>query len=57
MRGEVRRITPLRALNLLRELERAGSDPAQWLRTDVKDALADHVKAGLKAKRRRRAKR
>ena len=56
MRAEFRRITPMRALALLRELERAGTAPSQWLLNDVKDKLADHVKAGLKAKRRRRVK-
>lgn len=48
------RITPMRALELLRDLESARNDPTPTLLIRVRDALANHVKAALVAKNRRR---
>ncbi len=50
------RITALRALALLRRLERDGSNPSSSTLGEVKDALAEHVAAELVRGIRRRAK-
>lgn len=48
------RLTPLRAIDFLTRLERAGSNPTTFLLDEVRRALDAHVKAALVAKRRRR---
>jgi hypothetical protein len=48
------RITPLRALRLLRLLERAGDTPQRYLLDELREALGHHVAAGLRRTRRGR---
>lgn len=47
------RITPLRALDLLRRLDMAGNGPSPGLLSDLRDALNHHVRSGLAGRRRR----
>lgn len=54
MRGDARRLTPLKALELLRRLERNRAAVPAWLLDELASALADHVRAELSKKRRRR---
>lgn len=56
MRERAKRITALRALRLLRDLERSGDLPSQYALAATREALADHVKAEITRRRRRRAR-
>lgn len=49
------RITALRALALLRSLDKEGDHPTTWTLGELKGALEDHVKAELTKRNRRRA--
>jgi hypothetical protein len=50
------RLTPLRALALLRKVGDAGVEPSKWLLEDVKTALEHHVANALTSRRRRRGR-
>lgn len=49
-------LTPLRALGLLRRLERDGAPPTPSTLSEVKDALEQHVAHHLVRRRRRPAR-